>query len=599
MILIALTLLAAACGGDGVATPTDTDTNTPDVDPDADTDTTPDADADPDLSLTLTGGEESPYVINETEGVLNFEAACAPEECVIARCTIGVANEAPRLLTSCDGTIELDTTLLDREGTWTLTAEAEFGLERKSASRTFEVLYAFEAGLEGLSPGESYTYSHPPELTPFCTRADTCTIEHRCEDESGTTIQCEDLAIPAAPSVTIVLTACATNTELEHCLAEQRYTFIYESPTWVDVSAGEQHTCGILDDGTLWCWGSNGDGRLGDGSSTPRSQPTRVAGDGVWTQVSAGGLHTCGIKDDGSLWCWGDNATNQVSTEPGNLARYSTPHRIGTNTNWSTVTTGSEHSCALQTDGALFCWGYNAYQQLGPGISTQGRVRINSSGTTIDTFVAVAAGDAHTCAVTAEGANGWCWGNYSSGQLNGGTSGDSAPRPVGLPVSGANYTTTTIAAGGAHSCAFVSSDFNPGMYCWGGGTHGGSGQVGHDDPPYVRGILNLSSINIITTGSEHTCAIAANEAYCWGDNSRGQLGFDLTFPTNAISTADPTLITAPREDWTAIAAGHEHTCGIAGGIMRCWGRNQVGQLGDPAVANQTSTPTPVAWPYTP
>ncbi|RDV37887.1 hypothetical protein DV096_12315 [Bradymonadaceae bacterium TMQ3] len=602
MILIALTLLAAACGGDGVATPTDTDSDTPDTDPDADTDTTPDAD--PDLSLTLTGGEESPYVIHETEGVLNFEAACAPQGCTLDSCTLSYEGGEAVPLDECGASIVLTTNELDAEGSWTLTVDASLDEQSTSASKTFDVRYAFEAGLEGFATGD-HTFSYPPTLASFCTHDDcTITTTTTCTDGGGDTLECEGLAFPAGVAeVVITVNACATGLEPEHCLPEQVYTFTYQAPTWTQVATGAEHSCGILDDGTLWCWGNNGSGRLGDGSSTQRSQPTRVAGDGVWTQVSAGGQHTCGIKEDRSLWCWGRNNEKQVDPTSGSALNYANPHQVGTDTNWVSVAAGAEHTCALTGANELYCWGENSDQQLGtdtPAANQRHRVTINpDTPTPIDTFVAVAAGDAHTCAVTAEGANGWCWGRFSSGELNGNTLGDSKPRPVGIPVSSANANTTLVAAGGSHSCAFVSSDFNPGTYCWGSGASGGSGQVGHNDPPYPRKISTLSIVDVITTGSEHTCAIAANEAYCWGNSIYGRLGFNLTFPPDATSTADPTLITAPREDWTAIAAGHEHTCGIAGGIMRCWGRNQVGQLGDPAVANQTSTPTPVAWPYTP
>ena len=590
MIIITLALLAAACGGDGVSTPADTDLPDADVGPDANPDVDPDADTDlpPELTLELTGGEDSPYVIDATTGTVSFEAACAPEGCEVARCTIGFADEAPRLLDSCEGAFELDTLLLDREGTWTLTAEAERGLERTSVSRTFEVLYAFEAGLEGFSPGESYTYSHPPELNAFCTREDTCQIQHHCEDESGAPTNCEELAIPALPAVTIIVTACATNTESAHCLAEQRYTFVYEDPTWVDVSAGDRHTCGILDDGTLWCWGSNLYGELGDGTTSQRAQPTLVVEAGPWAMVSAGGEHTCAIKEEGSLWCWGQNTANQVSTEPGNLVSYTTPHRIGNDTNWSTVATGSEHSCAIQTDGALFCWGYDGYGQLGPSIRSQGQVKFYSGGSTIDTFVAVAAGDAHTCAVTAEGANGWCWGSFSSGQLNGDSTGTSDPRQVGSVVSMSNSTTLQIAAGGTHSCAIVDLGTEMQSLCWGSDEFGQLGRtIGGSSAFPVDGLYAFSTLS---TGADHTCAIADEVAYCWGRSAEGRLGHN---GNNTI----PTEVSTLNSGWTDIAAGTEHTCGVSAGTMYCWGLSASGRLGNPAAGG--ATPTPIAWPYTP
>ncbi|WP_158542796.1 hypothetical protein, partial [Lujinxingia litoralis] len=200
VIFIALTLLAVGCGGDGVATPTDTDI-TPD--------TTPDADADPDLSLTLTGGEESPYVIDETEGVLNFDAACAPQGCTLDSCTLSYEGGEVVTPVECAESIELPTAKLNAEGSWTLTVNASLDEQSTSASKTFDVRYAFEAGLEGYEAGESYAFSHPPTLESFCTR-DGCDLTIACTDAGGGTLACEGLAFPEGEAeVVITLNACA------------------------------------------------------------------------------------------------------------------------------------------------------------------------------------------------------------------------------------------------------------------------------------------------------------------------------------------------------------------------------------------------------
>ena len=143
------------------------------------------------------------------------------------------------------------------------------------------------------------------------------------------------------------------------------------SPTttnWSSVSAGYYHTIAIKTDGTLWAWGFNNYGQLGDGTTTNRSSPTQIGSGTNWSSVSAGGYHTVAIKTDGTLWVWGNNGNGKLG-DGTTTDRYS-PVQIGSGTNWSSVSTGGHHTIAIKTDGTLWAWGYNVYGGLGDGTTT-------------------------------------------------------------------------------------------------------------------------------------------------------------------------------------------------------------------------------------
>src|SRR3989338_5085700 len=143
------------------------------------------------------------------------------------------------------------------------------------------------------------------------------------------------------------------------------------SPTttnWSSVSAGYYHTIAIKTDWTLWAWGFNNYGQLGDGTTTNRSSPTQIGSGTNWSSVSAGGYHTVAIKTDGTLWVWGNNGNGKLG-DGTTTDRYS-PVQIGSGTNWSSVSTGGHHTIAIKTDGTLWAWGYNVYGGLGDGTTT-------------------------------------------------------------------------------------------------------------------------------------------------------------------------------------------------------------------------------------
>ena len=145
--------------------------------------------------------------------------------------------------------------------------------------------------------------------------------------------------------------------------------------TWESVSAGDSHTVAKRSDGTLWAWGANFDGQLGDGTLATRSVPTQIGSATNWAAVSAGDAHTLATRSDGTLWAWGRNVEGRLGD--GTTVAKSVPTQIGTATNWVSVSAGDYHSLATRSTGArgallgqpetLWAWGYNVYGQLGDG----------------------------------------------------------------------------------------------------------------------------------------------------------------------------------------------------------------------------------------
>jgi alpha-tubulin suppressor-like RCC1 family protein len=196
------------------------------------------------------------------------------------------------------------------------------------------------------------------------------------------------------------------------------------------VSAGyTYHTCAVKTDGSLWCWGYNWCGQLGDGTKTDRSTPVMVTGfsSGV-ASVSARGSFTCAVKTDGSLWCWGENYYGQLGD--GTITQRLTPVMVtGLSSGVAAVATGGEHTCAVKTDGSLWCWGWNQFGQLGDGTKTNRSTPAVSPGLSAG-VASVAAGEASTCAVKTDGSL-WCWGSNQDGWLGDGTKTDqSTPQQI-------------------------------------------------------------------------------------------------------------------------------------------------------------------------
>lgn len=270
------------------------------------------------------------------------------------------------------------------------------------------------------------------------------------------------------------------------------------------LSAGEQHTCALLPDGAVRCWGANGYGQLGDGTTTPSNVPVAVPGLTA-TDIAAGDRTTCAVVGGGGVSCWGGDAL--------------TPTPVAGITTAQAVSVGgsptSPHACALLAGGSIVCWGDDTYGQLGDGAASSGPGPVPVTG--ISGASAVVAGPyGNSCAVVDGGV--WCWGRNNYGQLGDGTTSDS---PVPVAVTGITEA-TGVGLGAVHGCAVLA---NGTARCWGNGNYGqlGAGATTQTSTPVaVEGLTDATSISV---GHYSTCARRAfDTAVCWGANADGQLG---------------------------------------------------------------------------
>jgi alpha-tubulin suppressor-like RCC1 family protein len=338
------------------------------------------------------------------------------------------------------------------------------------------------------------------------------------------------------------------------------------------IAAGQYHTCGIVNGG-MQCWGYNAHGQLGTNDTTTYKVPTPVFGLGAGsdvTAIAAGANHTCAVIAQAAL-CWGDNEQGQLGDGSTNNHSKSTQvSGLGFGSGVTAIATGSDHSCAMKGT-QVYCWGLIGHGALGDG--TDGRDRVPHAVSLVGSAQAqaVATGNNFSCALTTLGGV-QCWGENYWGQLGNGQE-QTAFSPT---VSGITTGATQIAAGYSHACAIAN---NGGVQCWGNNIYGelGTGDNNHSSSPKQAGGFGAGSgVAAIAAGANHTCAVIAQAAFCWGDNGNGQLGTGDT-----TSTSSPILVQnlGAGSGVTAIAAGAFHTCAIVNGGVQCWGYNAFGQLG--------------------
>jgi len=377
------------------------------------------------------------------------------------------------------------------------------------------------------------------------------------------------------------------------------------------LGAGQSHTCAILDNGRVRCWGDGANGRLGYGDTEPIGDdetpgsvgPVDLGAGRRARAIAAGDFHACAVLDNGRLRCWGYNESGRLGygnedsvgddETPGSVG----PVDLGPGRTARAIAAGAGHTCAVLDNGRVRCWGSGANGRLGYGSTDPiGDDETPGSVAPVDlgpgrTAQAITAGFSHTCALLDNGRV-RCWGQGTNGRLGYGNTeqigDDETPGSVGPVDLGAGRRVRAIAAGVAHTCALLD---NGRVRCWGAGTFGRLGygdteQIGDDETPGSVDPVDLGAgrtARAIAAGGVQTCALLDNgRVRCWGSGANGRLGYgneDDIGDDEPPGSVGPVALGGQRRA-QALVAGNAHTCAaLDNGRLRCWGFGDDGRLG--------------------
>ncbi len=352
------------------------------------------------------------------------------------------------------------------------------------------------------------------------------------------------------------------------------------------ISAGGYTTCALTTEGGVKCWGENHFGELGNGTNQ-LYHTTAVDVEGLAIDIvaiSAGASHVCAITVAGGLKCWGNNRDGQLGN--GLYKDSSIPvDVVGLTSGVAAVAAGNGSTCALTTEGGAKCWGNDTFGSLGNGELASTPIPTDVIG--LSTGVAAIAGSgSHTCALTTEG-DIKCWGYNFYGEVGDGTR---INQETPVDVVGLATGIVAIEVGGVHSCALTTSGR---VTCWGYNEHGELGNGDQQTSITPVDVIGLSTaVTQISSHTYHTCALLTDGVVkCWGQNGVGELG-DGT----RINQSTPVTVIALPADVTAITVGVSDTCALMStGLTRCWGHNVYGEVGDGTTEIRT-TPVDVMVP---
>ncbi len=326
------------------------------------------------------------------------------------------------------------------------------------------------------------------------------------------------------------------------------------------IAAGYNHTIALKNDGTVWAWGWNHQGQLGDGTTTGSTEPVQVRDLSGVTALTAGYYHSAALKNDGTVWAWGSNMYGQLGN--GTTSNSSIPVKVLNLSGVRDISRGGSHTIALKSDGTVWAWGSNECGQLGDGTTTNSLVPVMVEGLT--DIIAVTGGAYHTAALKSDGTV-WAWGSNRMGQLGDGTTTDS---PVPVMVSGLSGV-TSLASGENHVIALKNDGT---VWAWGANSTGQAGDgttTNRNLPVRVSGLTDAVAIN---AGFSYSMALTREgTVWGWGANSQGQLGNGTT-GNSTVPVKVPGLTGI-----VSVAGGQNHTIALqSDGSFWQWGLTQPG-----------------------
>ena len=437
------------------------------------------------------------------------------------------------------------------------------------------------SGLLFLSGVAAYAQVATPTLAPRSVGAYPVTqgITVSCATPEATLYYTTNGNDPALTDRTIVSGQTVTVNRPMTLKAKAFHTTLGESAVvegsygiFGQVAGGAQHSLALTTDGTVWAWGYNYHGQLGDGTTTQSAIPVPIAGLSSVIAIAAGDDHSVVLKSDGTVWAWGNNSQGRLGD--GTTTQRSTAVQVSDLSGVVEIAAGSDFTVAMKGDGTVWAWGDNSYGQLGDNTTTRRLTPVQVSGLT--TAVDIAAGSEHALAVKADGTV-VAWGYNIRGQL-----GNNTTTNAKVPVAVSNISSVVrVEAGTRHSVA-VKSDGT--VWCWGMNSNGQLGDATTTDRKTPVQASGLTGVEAVTAGDNHTMAVTGGGAiWAWGLNGDGQLGLGST--THQSTPQEVTALTG----MVAVSGGATHSLAIKndGTVWAC-GLNTRGQLGDATTTARTS-----------